>query len=117
MAGDLLKKVSELIKPLLQGESKIDLLGKVLIGTVHGDVHDIGKDIVSFLLKVNGFEVRDLGVDVPPETFVREIESFQPKVVALSGLLTIAYESMKNTITAIADAGLRNEVKIMIGGA
>ena len=117
LAGDLLKQISELVKPLIQGNAKKEYLGKVLIGTVQGDVHDIGKDIVTFLLDVNGFEVKDIGVDVSPETFVKEIEAFQPTVVGMSALLTVAYESMKKTVDAIKDAGLRDNLKIIIGGA
>lgn len=117
MAGDLLKRISEQVKPLIQGEIAKRTLGRVLMGTVKGDVHDIGKDIVTFLLEVNGFEVKDMGVDVPADRFVKEIEDFQPSVVGMSGLLTVANESMKKTIAAIAEAGLRDQVKIMIGGA
>lgn len=87
-----------------------------LLGTVHGDIHDIGKDIVTFLLEVNGFEVKDIGVDVPPEKFVEAVKEFKPRVVGMSGLLTLAYDSMKETVQAIKDAGLRDKVKIMIGG-
>ena len=90
--------------------------GKVLIGTVEGDIHDIGKNIVSFMLDVNGFEVLDLGVDVPPQKFVDAIQDFQPQVVALSGFLTLSFDAMKNTVAAIDSAGLRDKVKIMIGG-
>jgi 5-methyltetrahydrofolate--homocysteine methyltransferase len=116
MAGEILKQISELVKPRLQGNVGIEKKGRVLIGTVKGDIHDIGKDIVTFLLDVNGFEVRDIGIDVPPARFVEEIESFQPQVVGLSGLLTVAYDAMKETIAAIEQAGLRSRVKIMIGG-
>lgn len=117
MSGEILKQISELVKPYLHSEAKREALGKVLIGTVKGDVHDIGKDIVTFLLDVNGFEVKDMGVDVPPERFVEEIKSFQPDIVGMSGLLTVAFESMKNTVAAIEKEGLRDGVKIMIGGA
>ena len=82
----------------------------------HGDIHDIGKNIVSFMLDVNDFEVCDLGVDVAPERFVEAIEQQSPDVVALSGFLTLSFGSMKSTIEAIATAGLRDDVKIMIGG-
>jgi methanogenic corrinoid protein MtbC1 len=118
MAGEILKQISDLVKPHISGEFdnaalKID---RVLIGTVAGDIHDIGKDIVTFLLEVNGFEVRDIGIDVPPARFVEEIRNFQPRVVGMSGLLTLAYDSMKETVDAIEQAGLREHVKIMIGG-
>jgi 5-methyltetrahydrofolate--homocysteine methyltransferase len=116
MAGEILKQISELVKPRLEGNAGIEKKGRVLIGTVQGDIHDIGKDIVTFLLDVNGFEVRDIGIDVAPARFVEEIEGFQPQVVGLSGLLTVAYDAMKETIAAIEQAGLRSRVKIMIGG-
>ena len=116
MAGEILKQISELVKPKLQGDAGIEKRGRVLIGTVKGDIHDIGKDIVTFLLDVNGFEVKDIGIDVPVDRFIQEIESFQPQVVGLSGLLTLAYDAMKETIEAIVQAGHREKVKIMIGG-
>lgn len=116
MAGEMLKQISEMAKPLIHTEQKVERSGKVLIGTVEGDIHDIGKDIVTFLLDVNGFEVHDLGVDVPRQKFVDAINEFQPQVVGMSGLLTLAYDAMKNTVAAIAEAGLRDKVKIMIGG-
>ena len=88
----------------------------MVLGTVKGDIHDIGKDIVIFMLDVNGFQVTDLGVDVPIEKFVDQIKELQPPVVALSGFLTLAYTSMKETVEAIEAAGLRDKVKIMVGG-
>jgi 5-methyltetrahydrofolate--homocysteine methyltransferase len=116
MSGAVLKQISEMVKPMLKGEVRTKKRGKVLIGTVKGDIHDIGKDIVVFLLDVNGFEVRDLGIDVPSERFVEQIGDFQPQVVGLSGLLTLAYDAMKHTVQTIQEAGLRDSVKIMIGG-
>jgi 5-methyltetrahydrofolate--homocysteine methyltransferase len=116
MAGEILRQISEMVKPKLKGEVTSKKRGKVLIGTVEGDIHDIGKDIVSFLLDVDGFEVRNIGIDVPPGKFVEEIKDFKPQVVGLSGLLTLAYDSMKKTVQAIEEAGLRGSVKIMIGG-
>ena len=117
LAGEMLGQVSAKVKPHLQaqvgGQKK---LGRVVIGTVEGDIHDIGKDIVTFMLDVNGFDVHDIGVDVPADKFVQEVRSFQPQVVGLSGFLTLAYDPMKNTVQALKDAGLRNKVKIMIGG-
>jgi 5-methyltetrahydrofolate--homocysteine methyltransferase len=91
-------------------------LGKIVIGTVAGDIHDIGKDIVTFLLDVNNFDVHDLGIDVPAQKFIETIKDVKPEVVALSGFLTLAYDSMRNTVQAIQDAGVRDDVKIMIGG-
>ncbi len=116
LAGEMLKSISAEVKPCIKQAAVAGKKGKVLIGTVKGDIHDLGKDIVVFMLDVNGFEVKDLGVDVPVQTFVDSIKSFQPDVVGLSGLLTIAYTSMKETVDAIAAAGLRDNVKIMIGG-
>ena len=118
LAGEMLDAIGAIAKPLIkQGEGGAPArLGKVLIGTVHGDLHDIGKNIVSFMLDINGFEVKDIGVDVPVQTFVDEIESWQPDVVGLSGFLTLAFDAMKETIVAIQGAGLRDGRKIMIGG-
>ena len=116
MAAHMLAEISKMVKPFLTKGLEVKRIGKVLIGTVQGDVHDIGKNIVTFLLDANGFEVIDIGIDVPPEKFVEAIRDFGPQVVGLSGLLTVAYDSMKKTIQAIKEAGLRGKVKIMIGG-
>jgi 5-methyltetrahydrofolate--homocysteine methyltransferase len=116
MAGEMLKQISERIKPLLQTQKEAVGRGKVLMGTVKGDIHDIGKNIVIFLLEANGFEVRDIGIDQPPEKFVEAIREFSPQVVGMSGLLTLAFDSMKKTVEAIDAAGLRDKVRIMIGG-
>jgi len=117
MAGEMMNQIGDMVKPRLAAAGPAaKKRGKVLIGTVKGDIHDIGKNIVTFMLDVNGFEVKDLGIDVPEETFVAEIEAFKPQVVGLSGFLTLAYESMKEAVEAIAAAGLRDKVQIMIGG-
>lgn len=116
LAGEMLKSISAVVKPHVKQGAATQNKGKILVGTVKGDIHDIGKDIVVFMLDVNGFEVRDLGVDVPVTAFVNAIRTFQPDVVALSGFLTLAYTSMKDTVEAITAAGLRSSVKIMIGG-
>ncbi|MHA1784180.1 MAG: cobalamin B12-binding domain-containing protein [Candidatus Helarchaeota archaeon] len=116
MSGEILRQIFELIAPKLQNSEKTEKKGKVLLGTVAGDIHDIGKDIVKFLLDANGYEVLDLGVDVPPETFVEKMKEFEPQVVALSGFLTLAFDAMKDTIEQMKNAGLRDLVKIMIGG-
>ncbi len=118
LAGEMLDTIGAIAKPLIKsapGEEP-KKLGKILIGTVHGDLHDIGKNIVTFMLDINGFEVKDIGIDVPADTFVAEIEAYRPDVVGLSGFLTLAFESIKTTIEAINGAGLRNSLKIMIGG-
>jgi methylmalonyl-CoA mutase cobalamin-binding domain/chain len=116
MSGEILGQIAELVKPRLGEEARDKGLGRVLIGTVAGDIHDLGKNIVIFLLEVNGFEVIDLGVDVAPERFVEEIRKQNPQVVGMSCLLTIAYDAMKKTVDAISEAGLRDKVKIMVGG-
>lgn len=115
-SGEILKAVSELVKPKLTQEAGTKKIGKVVFGTVAGDIHDIGKDIVVFMLDVNGFEVHDLGVDVPVQKFVDKIKETGAPIVGLSGFLTLAFDSMKQTIEAIQSAGLRDKVKIMIGG-
>ena len=120
MSGLMLKKISEVVKPKLDASGKkagtAVKKGKVVLGTVRGDIHDIGKDIVGFMLDVNGFEVTDLGVDVPEEKFVEAVKRVKPQVVALSGFLTLAYDSMKSTVEALDKAGVRKGTKIMVGG-
>jgi 5-methyltetrahydrofolate--homocysteine methyltransferase len=118
LAGEMLENIGAIAKPLItQGpDAETKRLAKVLIGTVHGDLHDIGKNIVTFMLDINGFEVKDIGVDVPVKTFIDEINAFKPDVVGLSGFLTIAFDSMKETIEAIESEGMRGKMKIMIGG-
>ncbi len=115
LAGEMLRQVSDLIKPHLKKEVTQKKHGKVVIGTVEGDIHDIAKDIVAFMLDVNGYEVTDLGVDVPPAKFVEATKASGAKVVALSGFLTLAYDPMKATVEALKAAGL-TDVKVMIGG-
>jgi methanogenic corrinoid protein MtbC1 len=115
-SGEILKAISEIVKPKLTQAAGTKKLGKIVFGTVAGDIHDIGKDIVVFMLDVNGFEVFDLGVDVPVQKFVDKVKETGAPIVGLSGFLTLAFDSMKQTIDAIASAGLRDKVKIMIGG-
>ncbi|MGW8321444.1 MAG: cobalamin B12-binding domain-containing protein [Thermodesulfobacteriota bacterium] len=116
LAGEMLKTISTLAQEKLGKGVEISRSGKVLIGTVRGDIHDIGKDIVVFMLDSAGLEVLDLGIDVPHEKFVDAIKEFKPRVLGLSGFLTLAFDSMKSTVDAIREAGLRDQVKIMIGG-
>ncbi len=116
MAGEIMRAISAEVKPWLKGDAERKNKGIVLIGTVKGDIHDIGKDIVVFLLEANGFEVIDLGVDVPATAFVEQIRTSGATVIGLSGLLSPAFDSMKATVQAIKDAGLRQDVRIMIGG-
>ena len=115
-SGEILRKISGMVTPQIKGDTIKKHIGKFLLGTVSGDIHDVGKDIVAFMLEVNGFEVIDLGIDVPPEKFVNEIHNSQPDVVGLSGLITLAFDSMGETIDAIKKAGLRETIKIVIGG-
>jgi methanogenic corrinoid protein MtbC1 len=115
-SGEILKGVSDLVKPKITQEGEVKKIGKVVFGTVAGDIHDIAKDIVVFMLDINGFEVYDLGIDVPKEKFVEKLKETGAPVVGLSGFLTLAYDSMKETVEAIKEAGLRDKVKVMIGG-
>ncbi len=118
MAGDMLKQISDMIKPhIKESDSTAANKGKVLMGTVKGDIHDIGKNMVSFLLEAGGFEVNDIGIDQDPDKFVEAVQAYQPDVVGMSGLLTLAFDSMKTTVGAIESAGLRDNIKIIIGGA
>jgi 5-methyltetrahydrofolate--homocysteine methyltransferase len=115
-SGEILKQITDMVKPKLTQAAAAKRLGKVVVGTVAGDIHDIGKDIVVFMLDVNGFEVLDLGIDVPAQKFVDKIKESGAPIVGLSGFLTLAYDSMKQTVEAIESAGLRDKVKVMIGG-
>jgi 5-methyltetrahydrofolate--homocysteine methyltransferase len=116
LAGEVLKQISEKLKPLMKEQAfAAKKLGKVVIGTVEGDIHDIAKDIVAFMLDVNGFEVTDLGVDVPPAKFVEATQQTGATIVGLSGFLTLAYDPMKATVEALKEAGM-DDVKVMIGG-
>ncbi len=114
LAGEMMTAVSDVIKPRLAEEAAEEKLGKIVIGTVEGDIHDIAKDIVAFMLEINGFEVTDLGVDVPSAKFVEAVQATGATIVGLSGFLTLAYDPMKETVAALRDNGLA--VKIMIGG-
>jgi methanogenic corrinoid protein MtbC1 len=105
-----------MVKPGLRGETISQKSGKLVLGTVAGDIHDIGKNIVNFMLDVSGFEVIDLGTDVAPERFVDALRKSGAPVLGLSGFLTLAFHSMKETIDAVKAAGLRDRVKIVIGG-
>jgi methanogenic corrinoid protein MtbC1 len=115
MAGELFKQATNLLAPKMQLSGDASL-GKVVVGTVKGDIHDIGKDLVVGMLKAANYDVHDLGVDVPPENFIDVLKETKARVLGLSALLTTAFESMKDTVDAIKEAGIRSEVKIMIGG-
>jgi len=118
LAGEMMRAASEVIKPLVTGTSTNESakLGRFLLGTVEGDIHDIGKDMVHMLMDISGFEVRDLGVDVPAQRFWDEYKEFQPDILGMSGLLTLSYESMKIVVDGLSEMGVRNKVKVIIGG-
>ena len=118
LGGEMLRAIGAKVRPKIaaSGVDTQKKLGKVVFGTVEGDIHDIAKDIVVFMLDINGFEVIDLGIDVPVTRFVEAVREHKPQVVGLSGFLTLAYDPMKNVVQSLVDAGLRNGVKVMIGG-
>ncbi|HEY5530380.1 MAG TPA: cobalamin-dependent protein [Candidatus Anoxymicrobiaceae bacterium] len=115
MSAEIFKQAMEIIETRLDGASQATK-GTVVLGTVQGDIHDIGKNIVASILRCEGFEVHDLGVDVPPEKFVAKLEETGAGLLALSGLLTIAFDTMKTTVEAVTAAGLRDRVRVIIGG-
>ena len=118
MAGEIMSRISAKVKPHLRaGGPAAGGRGRVVLGTVKGDIHDIGKDIVGSLLEAAGFEVVDLGVDVPAESVVAAVRDNGECIVALSCLLTTGFDSMKATIEALDRAGLRDQVRVMVGGA
>jgi corrinoid protein of di/trimethylamine methyltransferase len=116
LAGRAMKASLELIRPLLAA-SGAQPAGRVVIGAVKGDLHDIGKNIVASMLEGGGFQVTDLGTDVPPEKFVDVVRESRPDLVCLSSLLTVTMPAMKTTIDALASAGLRENAKVIVGGA
>ena len=115
-SGEILKHITDVVKPRLSSSVRIKRRGKFIIGTVAGDIHDIGKDIVAFMFDISGFEVYDLGIDVPSQKFVEKIKETKAEIVGLSGFLTLAFESMKRVVDDIKSAGLRDRVQIIIGG-
>lgn len=114
-AGELLTKITEMLKPLL-GDRSAEKIGKIVLGTVEGDVHDIGKNIFKSMAEVNGFEVFDLGVDLPPAAFVDKVKKTGAEIVGMSGLLGFSLDAMERTIKALQEAGLRDSLKIILGG-
>jgi methanogenic corrinoid protein MtbC1 len=114
MGGEIFRQVMEMVEPVVELQLSAEGSGQILIGTVQGDIHSLGKMILSMLLSCNGFTVHDLGVDVPPAQFVAHIKEISPDVIALSGLLTSSYESMRDTVAAIRQAGVTTP--IIIGG-
>ncbi|MHA1593393.1 MAG: cobalamin B12-binding domain-containing protein [Candidatus Baldrarchaeia archaeon] len=117
IAGEIFKMVSELLKPKLEeGRGKREI-GTMVIGTVQGDIHDLGKNIAKILLEAAGFRVYDLGVDVPPDAFVQAVKQYNPDIVGMSCLLTSAWKSIKKTVERLKEENLRDKVKIVLGGA
>jgi len=114
-AGELLSQAINTLKPVI-GTSSDQKVGKIVLGTVHGDLHDIGKNIFRSMAEAAGFEVFDLGIDQAPDNFVNKVKEVKPDIVGLSGVLTLAIDSMKDTIDALEAAGLRKDVKVIIGG-
>ncbi|MEL7565551.1 MAG: cobalamin-dependent protein [Dehalobacterium sp.] len=114
-AGELLTAAIDILKPVLGGESS-GKIGKMVLATVQGDLHDIGKNIFKSMSEAAGFEVYDLGIDAPPSAFVAKVKEVQPEIVGMSAVLTLALDSMKATVEALKEAGLRDQVKIIIGG-
>jgi 5-methyltetrahydrofolate--homocysteine methyltransferase len=120
LSGEMMKQGAALMGPYLQDNGEdagVEGKKRFLLATVHGDIHDIGKDIVHMMMELNGFEVLDLGVDVPSARIIDEAKSFEPDVIGLSGLLTLAYEPMKEVVGKLKEAGLREACKVIIGGA
>jgi len=115
-SAEILKTVMKRLEPLLRGVKSGPSAGKVVIGTVKGDIHDIGKNIVITLLRGSGFEVTDLGVDVPAEKFIAALKETGARVLGMSALLNFTYPEMKHVVEEVAKAGLRDRVKIIIGG-
>jgi len=117
MAGIIFKEVLELYKMTEQFRCGNDKkIGKVIVGTVKGDLHDIGKDIFRGMMEANSFEVIDLGVDVPPELFVKKVQEYKPDILGLAGVLTFTTEVMREVVYALEEAGIRNRVKVIVGG-
>jgi 5-methyltetrahydrofolate--homocysteine methyltransferase len=115
MSGIMAQELSVMLKPYLRRDES-QSLAKIVIGTVKGDLHDIGKNLVSTMLSSAGFEVQDLGVDVPPEKFVEIVKKEKPRVVAMSCLLTVAMDAMKNVMNRLTESGFRSRVKVLVGG-
>ena len=116
LSAKVMKRGTEILQPLMVGE-KQEATQIAVLGTVKGDIHDIGKNLVKTMMEGAGFEVIDLGIDIPAETFVQKVSEVKPKIVAMSALLTTTMVYMKVVIDALQEAGIRDQVKIMVGGA
>ena len=119
MAGEIFRQVTEILQPVLKDQSVAEIKGSVLLGTVEGDIHDLGKNILSILLTCHGFKVQDLGVDVPPGKFIEKVKELHPDIVGLSGLLTHSYSKMKQTIELVKNEAkpLSLNIPVIIGGS
>ena len=117
IAARTARSVTDILRPLLMGDASVKPLATVVLGTVKGDMHDIGKNIVGVLLEGTGFRVVDLGVDVPPEKFVETVKEHNAEIVGISALLTTTMVNMRSVMKAFEDAGIRSKVKVMVGGA
>ena len=119
LSGNMMNEAMEIIKPYLtveKSEDKREKIGKIVIATIEGDIHDIGKNIVATLLELNGFEVKDLGVDVTKEKIISEAKESSADIIGLSGLLTLAFDPMKELVEELKAEGLRDKIKVIIGG-
>jgi methylmalonyl-CoA mutase cobalamin-binding domain/chain len=116
LSAEIFKEAAAIIEPRLPRAKPGETRGRVLMGTLQGDIHELGKNIVATLLRAHGFEVHDLGVDVPPAAVVQKVKEFQPHVVGFSALITTAFHSMKGAVVLLEESGLRDRVKIMVGG-
>ena len=117
LSGDLFREIMELIEPKLKGKKTTgDIKGKVILATIQGDIHDLGKNILSMLLKIEGFKVHDLGVDVNPDFIIQKVKELKPDFLGLSALITVTFDPMKELIEKLKEAGLRDNLKIMVGG-
>lgn len=120
LSGEMMNAGAELIKPYMKenvdgiGNAKI---GKMLLATIEGDIHDIGKNIYAMMMELNGFEVMDMGVDVPVAAIIEKAKEFEPDIIGVSGLLTLVFDPMKNLVDQLKQAGLRDKFKIIVGGA
>jgi 5-methyltetrahydrofolate--homocysteine methyltransferase len=118
VASEIFKEVMKVLEPLIMKEKEVmKPVGRVVIGTIEGDIHDIGKNLVATMLRVNGFEVIDLGVDVSPQKFVEAVKQYNPDIVGMSALLTSTMMNMRKVIEALEKEGLRDKVKVIVGGA
>ena len=117
MSGEILKEIMEILEPhLVEGSQNDNRIGKIVIGTVKGDIHDLGKDIVIGILKSSGFDVYDLGVDVATEKFVEKVKEVEPDILGMSCVISIGWESIKETIDKLKEEDIRDKIKIIIGG-